>query len=245
MKVIPAIDLMDGQCVRLTEGKKELRTNYSVSPVEVAREYARSGAQLIHVVDLDGAFSGQPVNLPVVKEIVSSIDLPVQFGGGIREFAVLKKIFDCGVDRVVLGTTAITNPSFFLEACAVYREKIWVGMDAKQGLIAIRGWEETTPLTVDKLLKQVSRLSVGGVVYTDVGRDGKLLGPNLDSLKKVADSSRLPVVASGGISSLDDITEVAKLTGLGVAGVIVGKALYDRKFGLEDALAAWERGVRD
>jgi phosphoribosylformimino-5-aminoimidazole carboxamide ribotide isomerase len=243
MKVIPAIDLMDGQCVRLTEGKKELRTNYSADPVEVAKGFAREGAELIHVVDLDGAFAGQPVNLAVVKEIVSAVGVPVQFGGGIRDFDLLQQVFDAGVDRVVLGTTAITNPSFFLEACDKYRERIWVGLDAKQGMIAIKGWEETTPLTVEKLLQQVSRLSIGGVIYTDVGRDGKLAGPNLTSLSELVDSSRLPVVASGGISNLDDVVEVAKLNPRGVVGVIVGKALYAGKFKLKEALAAWESGV--
>jgi phosphoribosylformimino-5-aminoimidazole carboxamide ribotide isomerase len=242
MKVIPAIDLMDGKCVRLTEGNKELKTTYDCDPVEAARAYAEEGAELIHVVDLDGAFSGQPVNLATLKKIVQAVQVPIEFGGGIRDLSSLEKVFNCGVNRVVLGTTAITDPDFFLRACHQYRERIWVGLDAKDGMIAIKGWEETTPLSVEKLLTQVSRLPIGGVIYTDVGRDGKLAGPNLASLKKLAQATSLPVVASGGVSSLEDIAELAKLTSLGVVGVIVGKALYTKKFKLAEALKVWERG---
>ncbi|MCL5934928.1 MAG: 1-(5-phosphoribosyl)-5-[(5-phosphoribosylamino)methylideneamino]imidazole-4-carboxamide isomerase [Clostridia bacterium] len=237
MRILPAIDLREGKCVRLVEGKIENETIFSDDPVAVAQSWQDLGAQILHLVDLDGAFAGHPHNLEVIKEIVRTVKIPVQLGGGIRTLETVEQLLSLGVQRVVLGTVAINKPELVAEACAKYGDRVVVGIDAKDGLVAIEGWEATVEKTTLELAREMEKIGVKRVVFTDVRRDGTLKGPNIESIRELAQNCNLSIVASGGVSSLDDIKALKELESLGVDEVIVGKALYTGAVSLDDVLA--------
>ncbi|MDX9871578.1 MAG: 1-(5-phosphoribosyl)-5-[(5-phosphoribosylamino)methylideneamino]imidazole-4-carboxamide isomerase [Clostridia bacterium] len=240
MEVIPAIDLRDGRCVRLVQGDPGTETIYSDEPVEMARRWEELGAPRLHVVDLDGAFTGMPRNLDVIKEILRTVKIPLQLGGGIRSMEVVESLLQMGVDRVILGTAAILSPELVLQCCKEYGDHIVVGIDGRDGLVAIEGWEATVETTVEKLAAEISRLGVKRVIFTDTRRDGTLRGPNLEATQKLAETSGLKVIASGGVSSLADLRALKELKPYGVEGVIMGKALYSGAISLKEALAVME-----
>ncbi len=244
MLVIPAIDLKNGLCVRLLQGRKSEMTIYNENPVEVAREFAAAGARMIHVVDLDGAFreSDSP-NRAVVREIIEAVDVPVEFGGGIRTLEDVRQLCDAGVARVVLGTVAAELPSKLKDFVRSFGSKICVGIDARDGRVMTRGWETASPLKTVDLARSVAECGVERVIYTDIARDGALTGPNIQQTLAVAEAANVRVTASGGVSSLDDIKRLRDAGDVRIDSVIVGKALYEGKFRLEEAiLAADSRG---
>lgn len=236
MQIIPAVDIKEGRCVRLSQGKADQETVYSDDPVSVARHWAELGARLIHVVDLDGAFAGKPVNADLVKRIVDSAGASVQVGGGIRTLRAIEDYVRSGVSRVVLGTSACQNPAFVKEACAAFPGMIVIGIDARDGYAAIKGWVEVSSKKATELAESLAPLGIAGFIFTDISRDGMLRGPNLNSVREFAESARLPVIASGGVSRLEDVSALLALKPLGVSGIIIGKALYDKTLNYKDAL---------
>ncbi len=237
MIVIPAIDLRDGRCVRLTQGRKSDVTVYNEHPIAVAKEFAAAGAEIIHVVDLDGAFSGSgSPNREVAKQIVSEVDVRVEFGGGIRSLEDVKELLDAGVNRVVLGTVAVESPELLKDLAARFGTRICVGIDARDGQVMTRGWETTTPLMAVDLARTVAECGVLRIIYTDIARDGMLVGPNIEQTVAVVRAANVPVTASGGVSSLDDLKRLRDTNEPLLDSVIVGKALYEGKFKLEDAI---------
>lgn len=237
MLIIPAIDLKDGLVVRLFQGKFTDKKIYSKDPLKTAKHWARQGAELIHVVDLDGAATGEPKNLDVVKEITQNISVPIEFGGGVRSLETIKTLLDFGIERVILGTKAIQDRNFLKKALSEFKDKIIVSLDAKNGKVLIKGWQESSDsLDVLTLAQELKDLGFAQVIYTDVSKDGTLKGPNIKDLKTLLKQTGLKVIASGGISSLEDIKKLSLLENDGVIGVIVGKALYEGKFTLKQAL---------
>lgn len=237
MIIFPAIDLKEGRCVRLIQGKKEKETIYSERPAEVARSFQSGGARWLHIVDLDGAFAGSPQNLGVIKDIASQIDIPFQVGGGLRTEADVEKVLQAGATRVIIGTRALENPDFVRRLVDRFGpEKIVLGLDARQGMVAVKGWVEVSSVSAVDLAQQMRDMGVVRAVYTDVAQDGMLRGPNITATEEVARISRLKIIASGGVSSLDDIRRLKTLVPLGVEGAIIGKAIYDGKIDLSEAL---------
>lgn len=239
MLVIPAIDLKNGACVRLLQGRKSEVTVYNDNPVEVAKQFASAGAEMIHVVDLDGAFNeaGSP-NRAVVRKIVETVDVPVEFGGGIRSLEDVQELCDAGVARVVLGTIAAESPESLKEFVTRFSAKICVGIDARDGRVMSRGWEARTETNAVELAQFVAGCGVERIVYTDIARDGTLGGPNIEQTLAVARAANVRVTASGGVSSLDDIKRLRDADDARVDSVIVGKALYEGKFTLAEAIGA-------
>lgn len=237
MIVIPAIDLKDGRCVRLVQGEMDKDTVYGDNPAEMAKKWEAAGAELLHVVDLNGAFAGEPKNLEAIKEIVASVDMPVQVGGGIRDIATIERLFKLGVSRAILGTSACRNPELVKEACKQFPERIIAGIDASDGRVAINGWAEVTNKLALNLAREMEQTGVSIIIYTDISRDGMMQGPNLDSIKRMAEAVTIPTVASGGVSSLTDIRNLRVLESIGVAGVITGKAIYSGAIDLKEAIA--------
>ena len=232
MKIFPAIDIKDKKCVRLVKGAFDNKTEYNVSPVEQARKYKDYGFKNIHIVDLDGALTGQTVNLNIIKDIVSKFDLKVEIGGGIRNFESIKKYIEEGVEKVILGSAAIKDKNFLKETCQKFPEKIALGLDAKDGYLSVSGWKENSnQLTLD-YLKEVNDYGVSRLIYTDINRDGTKQSPNFEETQKVADISSCPVVISGGVSSIDDIKKSKGLKN--IEGIIIGKAIYDGDIKLEE-----------
>ena len=237
MLVIPAIDLKNGSCVRLVQGRQADVTVYDEDPVAVAQQFAAAGARMIHVVDLDGAFKGgESPNRAVVKKIVEAVDAGVEFGGGMRSVDDVQELCDAGVARVVLGTVAVESPDLLRELIDSFGEKICVGIDARDGQVMTRGWEEGTRIEATDLAKSVAACGVQRIIYTDISRDGMLSGPNVEQTVAVARAANVQVTASGGVSSLDDIKRLRDAGEPLLDSVIVGKALYEQKFKLEDAL---------
>lgn len=236
MLILPAIDLKDGRCVRLEQGKPDKIKVYSGDPAAVAKDWEQQGAEWLHVVDLDGAFAGEPRNLAALEAIRAAISVPIQFGGGNRTMDTLQRVFDAGVDRVVLGTAALQSPEFLGEACEKFGERIAVGIDARDGSVAVEGWSDVTNVEAVEFGASVADRGVGLIVYTDISRDGMMAGPNVDALKKMAGGVSIPVIASGGISSLDDVAEISKLAPGRIIAMIIGKALYEGSFTLKSAL---------
>jgi len=241
MIVIPAIDLKNGSCVRLLQGRKSEMTVYNEDPLAVAREFVASGAEMIHVVDLDGAFNeAGSRNRAVVREIIEAVDVPIEFGGGIRTIEDVRELCEAGIARVVVGTVAAERPEMLVQFVDQFSAKICVGIDARDGRVMTRGWETATPLMAVDLARSVAECGVERIIYTDIARDGALVGPNIEQTLAVAEAANVRVTASGGVSSLDDIE---RLRAAGIDSVIVGKALYEGKFRLEEAiLAADSRG---
>lgn len=236
MIVIPAIDLKDGKCVRLEQGKMDKDTVYGDNPAEMAQKWVAEGAERLHVVDLNGAFAGEPKNLEAIKAIVAAVKIPVQVGGGIRDIPTMERLFDLGVERLILGTSACRNPELVKEACEKFPDGIIAGIDASNGRVAIKGWAEVTVKLALNLAKEVEEAGVCAIIYTDISRDGMMQGPNLDAIRRMADSVNIPIIASGGVSSLRDIRNLKILEVTGVAGVITGKAIYSGALDLKQAI---------
>lgn len=237
MLIFPAIDLRRGRCVRLTQGRAEEETVYAADPVAVACRRAAEGAQWLHLVDLDGAFAGEPRQLPVVREITRSVQIPVQLGGGIRTLEQIRTALDAGVERVILGTAAVTNPDLVRRACAVFGgERLAVGIDARDGLVAVKGWQELSMRHFLDVAREMRERGCVRVVFTDTSKDGMLTGPNIRATGELAEKTGLKVIASGGVGSLADIAALRSLEPLGVEGVILGKALYEGRFSLQEAV---------
>lgn len=237
MLVIPAIDLKDGRCVRLRQGDMAAETVYSEDIVAVARNWQRCGASLIHVVDLNGAVGGEPKNLSQIEAVRKAVTVDVQVGGGIRTIETVRRYLKAGVSRVVLGTAALTDRAFLEQACTEFPRQVVLGLDARDGKVAVKGWTAVSETKAIDLLREVRGLEIGAVIYTDIARDGMLNGPNLTALKEVVASSAFPVIASGGISHVEDLLAV-RLLGPKIEGAIVGKALYDGKLDYQSAVAA-------
>jgi phosphoribosylformimino-5-aminoimidazole carboxamide ribotide isomerase len=237
MIVIPAVDIQAGKCVRLRQGQKDAVTVFSDDPTEMAQKWAREGAELIHVVDLDGAFEKKPINFKVIRKIQEMIDVPIQVGGGIRDRRTIERYLEAGVQRVVIGTEAISNPSLVGEACQTFPGRIVVGIDARDGWVAIDGWTQTTKVTAVELARRFEDSGVAAINFTDIHRDGMQTGPNLEATRRLAESVSIPVIASGGVASLDDIRRLLPLAKAGVIGVITGKALYTGALRLKEAIA--------
>ncbi len=235
MLVIPAIDLKDGRCVRLRQGDMAAETVYSDNVAAVARQWQQSGASWIHVVDLNGAVGGEPKNLTQIESVMRTVSVRVQVGGGIRTIETVRRYLHAGVARVVLGTAAITDPQFLEQACREFPRRIVLGLDARDGRVAVKGWTAMSDVKAIDLLQELSGCAIAAVVYTDIARDGMLTGPNLTALKEVAGISSFPVIASGGISQIEDLLAVRSL-GPRIEGAIVGKALYDGKLDYQSAL---------
>lgn len=237
MIVIPAIDLKEGKCVRLEQGLMDKDTVFNDNPAEQALEWQRQGAELLHIVDLDGAFAGEPKNRGAIEAIVKSIDIPAQLGGGIRDIATIEAYLSMGLSRVIIGTAAQRNPELVREACARFPGRIVVGIDAKDGLVAVQGWAEVTGITAVELARKFEDCGVSAIIYTDISRDGMLQGPNIEATRTLAESVGIPVIASGGVSSLRDIENLMAVESSGVSGVITGKAVYTGAIKLSEAIA--------
>jgi phosphoribosylformimino-5-aminoimidazole carboxamide ribotide isomerase len=236
VEVIPAIDIRNGNCVRLYKGDFEQETVYG-DPIEMARLWASKGASRLHIVDLDGALDGKPTNLELISKIVKEVEIPVQVGGGIRTMEIIKSYLSVGVDRVIIGTAAIENPELVVEGIKEFgAERIVVGIDAKNNYVATEGWLETSDTTVIDLGKAMKDRGVEWVVFTDISKDGTLTGPNIESTQSLAKETGLKVIASGGVSKLEDIKNLKKIEGDGVVGVITGKAIYTDSLDLEEAI---------
>ena len=229
MLIIPAIDLKDGKCVRLKQGQMDKSTIFSENPAEMARKWVNLGAQRLHLVDLDGAFAGKPVNESAIKSIVSEVgaDIPIQLGGGIRNLDTVEKFIHSGVDSVIIGTAAVTHPGFLHEACFAFPGQIVVGLDAKDGDVAINGWAKLTGHNVIELAQKFEEYGVESIIYTDIGRDGMLSGVNIEATVKLSESLKIPVVASGGVSNIGDIKALCEVANIGIRGVITGTAIYE------------------
>jgi len=235
--VIPAIDLKEGKCVRLEQGLMDKDTVFCDSPAEQAMEWQRQGAELLHIVDLDGAFAGEPKNRAAIEEIVSALAIPTQLGGGIRDIPTIDAYLSLGIGRVILGTAAQRNPALVEEACRLYPGRIVVGIDAKNGMVAVQGWAEVTGVTAVELARKFEGFGVAAIIYTDISRDGMMQGPNIDATRELAESVAIPVIASGGVSSLRDIENLMAVEFAGVTGVITGKAIYTGAISLAEAIA--------
>ena len=236
MLVIPAIDLKDGRCVRLRQGDMTAETVYSDDVTEVAGRWQQQGAGLIHVVDLNGAVDGEPKNLAHIEAVMKAVRVKVQVGGGIRTINTVRRYLNAGVSRVVLGTAALTDRTLLNLACQEFPQQIVLGLDARDGRIAVKGWTAISDVKAIDLLKELSGYAIAAVVYTDISRDGMLNGPNLSALREIVEFSSFPVIASGGITRLEDLRAVRSL-GPKIEGAIVGKALYDGKLDLQTAIA--------
>ena len=232
MKIFPAIDIKDKKCVRLIKGDFENKTEYEMSPVEQARKYKDHGFKNLHVVDLDGALTGETVNLDIIQDIVDKFDLKVEIGGGIRNPDSIQKYIDAGVEKVILGSAAIKDKNFLKKSCEKFSNKIALGLDAKDGYLSVSGWRENSNQLALDYLKEVNDYGVSRLIYTDINRDGMKQSPNFEETSKIAEVSNCPVIISGGVSSIDDIKKAKNLKN--VEGIIVGKAIYDGDIKLEE-----------
>jgi phosphoribosylformimino-5-aminoimidazole carboxamide ribotide isomerase len=237
MIVIPAIDLKDGKCVRLEQGLMEKDTVFNDNPGAQARAWQDQGAELLHIVDLDGAFAGEPKNKEAIESILKAITIPAQLGGGIRDLATIEAYLALGLSRVIIGTAAQRNPELVREACAKFPGQIVVGIDAKSGMVAVQGWAEVTGITAVELARKLEDFGVSAIIYTDIARDGMLMGPNLEATKALAEAVAIPIIASGGVSSLKDIENLMAIESSGISGVITGKAVYTGAIQLSEAIA--------
>ena len=246
MTIIPAIDLRQGRCVRLLQGRKEDETVYSENPGEVARQWQEQGADYLHVVDLDGAFEGASRNLAAITRILETVTIPAELGGGVRSLDDVSRLLSMGLDRVILGTVAVREPDVVRSAVERFGpDRVVVGIDAREGRVAVKGWVETTEVQAVDLALQMKVFGIRRVVYTDILVDSMLVGPNIEATRVLAVETGLKVIASGGISSIDDLKRVAELEPVGVDAVIVGKALYEGRVDLREAIEALESVRRE
>ena len=234
MKIFPAIDIKDKKCVRLVKGDFDNKTEYETSPIDQANKYKDHGFKNLHIVDLDGALTGETVNLDIIKEIVSKFDLKIEIGGGVRTFESIQKYTDSGVEKVILGSAAIKNKIFLKEACEKFPNKIALGLDAKDGYLSVSGWKENSNQMTLDFLKEVNDYGASRLIYTDINRDGTKASPNFEETAKVADISNCPVIISGGVSSMTDIKKANDLNNKNIEGIIVGKAIYDGDIKLDE-----------
>ena len=243
MIIIPAIDLKEGKCVRLKQGLMDQSTIFSENPAEMARKWVDLGAKKLHLVDLDGAFAGKPVNDEAVRLIVSEVgnEIPIQLGGGIRNLDTVENFLNSGVDSVIIGTAAVTNPGFLHEACYAFPGQIIVGLDAKDGDVAINGWAKLTGHNVIDLAQKFEEYGVESIIYTDIGRDGMMGGVNIEATVKLSESLKIPVIASGGVSSIKDIKMLCDVSNIGIKGVITGTAIYEGTLDFKEAQELAER----
>jgi phosphoribosylformimino-5-aminoimidazole carboxamide ribotide isomerase len=237
MIVIPAIDLKDGRCVRLEQGLMERDTVFCDSPAEQALKWQDQGAEMLHIVDLNGAFAGEPKNRSSIEEIVRSIRIPTQLGGGIRDLGTIEAYLSLGINRVILGTAAQRNPEMVKEACDRFPGRIVVGIDAKNGMVAVQGWAEVTDIRAVEMARRFEGYGVSAIIYTDISRDGMLSGPNIEATRELAEAITIPVIASGGVSRMSDIENLMAIEASGVIGVITGKAVYTGAISLAEAVA--------
>lgn len=238
MEVIPAIDLLGGKCVRLYQGDYDRSEVFNENPVEVARSWVEQGATRLHVVDLDGAKEGRSINLDAIEAIVRAISIPVQVGGGLRDRNSISQLLNLGVDRAIVGTVAVEQPELVKQLTQEFPSKIVVGIDARNGKVAIKGWLETSEVAATELAQQMAKMGAAAIIYTDIHRDGTLTGPNLDALRELAEAIDIPVIASGGVSSLRDLLNLLAIEPLGVTGAIVGRAIYTGDVNLAEAVRA-------
>ena len=232
MKIFVAIDIKDKKCVRLIKGNFDDKTEYDISPIEQAKNYKEHGFKNLHIVDLDGALTGKTINLDIIQDIISKSDLKVEIGGGIRNFDSIKRYIDIGAEKVILGSAAIKHKNFLKEACEKFKDKIALGLDAKDGYLSVSGWKENSNQLTLEYLKEVNDYGFSRLIYTDINRDGMKQSPNFEETSKVSNISRCPVVISGGVSSIDDIKKAKSLKN--IEGVIIGKAIYDGDIKLAD-----------
>ena len=244
MIVIPAIDLKEGNCVRLEQGEMNRNTVFSDNPAEQALKWQEAGAELLHLVDLDGAFAGEPKNKAAIEAIIKAIAIPAQLGGGIRDIATIEAYLTLGLSRVIIGTAAQRNPGLVVEACRRFPGRIVVGIDAKNGMVAVQGWAELTDITAVDLARKFEDCGVSAIIYTDISRDGMMGGPNIKATKALAEAISIPVIASGGVSSLKDIENLMTIEQSGVTGAITGKAIYTGAINLAEAIALTKRGLQ-
>jgi len=234
MKIFPSIDIKDKKCVRLVRGDFENKTEYETLPIDQAGKYKDYGFKNLHIVDLDGALTGNAVNHDIIQEIVSKYDLKVEVGGGVRSVDSIQRYVDSGVEKIILGSAAIKNKEFLQEACVKFKNKIALGLDAKDGNLSIAGWKENLKTKTLDFLKEVNDFGVSRLIYTDINRDGTKTSPNFEETVKIAEMSKCPVIISGGVSSISDIKKAKKLNNKNIEGIIVGKAIYDGDIKLED-----------
>ena len=234
MKIFPAIDIKDRKCVRLIKGDFDNKTEYEMSPIEQAGKYKDHGFRNLHIVDLDGALTGETVNIDIIEEIISKFDLKIEVGGGVRNFKSIQKYTDAGVEKVILGSAAIKDNNFLKEACQKFPDIIALGLDAKDGYLSVSGWKENSNLKTLEFLKDVNDYGASRLIYTDINRDGMKLSPNFDETVNVANTSNCPVIISGGVSSIDDIKKAKEIGNKNIEGIIVGKAIYDGDIKLDE-----------
>ena len=234
MKIFSAIDIKDKKCVRLIKGDFENKTEYETSPIDQAGKYKDHGFKTLHIVDLDGALTGKTVNLDIIKQIVSKYDLKIEIGGGVRSLDSIKKYIEAGVEKVILGSGAIKNKEFLKDACQKFKDQIALGLDAKEGNLAVSGWKENLNIKTTDFLKEVNSYGVSRIIYTDISRDGMKTSPNFEETIKIAELANCPVVISGGVSSINDIKKAKELNNNKIEGIIVGKAIYDGDIKLEE-----------
>ena len=234
MKILPAIDIKDKKCVRLIKGDFDNKTEYEISPIDQAKKYKDYGFKNLHIVDLDGALTGVPVNIDIIEQIVGNFDLKIEIGGGIRNFENIQKYTDVGVEKVILGSAAIKEKNFLKEACEKFPDKIALGLDTRDGYLSVSGWKENSNLKTLDFLKDVNDYGASRLIYTDINRDGMKISPNFEETENVANNSKCPVIISGGVSSMDDIKKAKKLVNKNIEGIIVGKAIYDGDIKLDE-----------
>ena len=234
MKILPAIDIKDKKCVRLIKGDFDNKTEYEISPIDQASKYKDYGFKNLHIVDLDGALTGETVNIDIIEEIIGKFDLKIEIGGGIRNFESIQKYINAGVEKVILGSAAIKDKNFLKKACQKFLNKIALGLDAKEGYLSVSGWKENSNLKTLNFLKEVNDYGVSRLIYTDINRDGMKLSPNFEETENVANNSNCPVIISGGVSTIDDIKKAKELGNKNIEGIIVGKAIYDGDIKLDE-----------
>jgi len=234
MKIFPAIDIKDKKCVRLIKGDFENKTEYEISPIDQAGKYKDHGFKNLHIVDLDGALTGKTVNLDIIQEIVGKYDLKIEIGGGVRTLESIKKYVDAGVEKVILGSAAIKNKEFLKDACIKFKNKIALGLDAKDGNLSVSGWKENLNIKTLDFLKEVNDFGISRLIYTDINRDGTKASPNFDETVRIATASKFPIIISGGVSSINDIKKAKELNNKNIEGIIVGKAIYDGDIKLDE-----------
>ncbi|MES1213118.1 MAG: 1-(5-phosphoribosyl)-5-[(5-phosphoribosylamino)methylideneamino]imidazole-4-carboxamide isomerase [Singulisphaera sp.] len=241
MQIWPAIDLRGGKCVRLQQGDYNRETVFGDDPAAMARHWVAEGARCLHLVDLDGARDGRPTNLPAIQAILAAVDVPCELGGGIRDEHAVRELLDAGLARLVIGTRALAEPTWFRQLARAVPDRLVLGIDARDGQVATDGWLRTSGIRATELARDFSDEPLAAIIYTDIATDGMLCGPNLAAMREMQAATRLPVVASGGIHAADDVRQLAEL---GLAGCVIGRALYENKFTIRQALAAAEGGSR-
>ena len=234
MKIFPAIDIKDKKCVRLVKGDFDNKTEYEMSPIDQAGKYKDHGFKNLHIIDLDGALTGETVNLDIIEEIVSKFDLKIEIGGGVRTFESIKKYIDSGAEKVILGSAAIKDKNFLKEGCSKFQNKIALGLDAKDGYLSISGWKENSNHSTLEFLEDVNDYGISRLIYTDINKDGTKSSPNIEETEKIAEISNCPVIISGGVSSIDDVKKAKNLNNKNIEGIIVGKAIYDGDIQLDE-----------